>query len=207
MYTIFSYQPSTRSGSPQNDDNTLLRQWAPPITSSVILNRVMSHRCTYTRQFIVENEDYSIAYFECIVLFEESYHWTVNKGGAHMCFIQESGIHEWLHACRAISLACTLHWCPLPHNVVCSNLYTDSTLTKHSIVTRLCNTGLTWCHMISHDITWCHMTSHDITWSHMISHDTTWCHMISHDITSHTSMLSQDINVTWCQYWHDVSKH
>ena len=114
-----------------------------------------------------------------------------------MCFIQESGIHEWLHACRAISLACTLHWCPLPHNVVCSNLYTDSTLTKHSIVTRLCNTGLTWCHMISHDTTWCHM----ISWSHMISHDTTWCHMISHDVTCLIQVccprisMSHDVNI------------
>ena len=38
-------------------------------------------------QFCVEIEDYSVAYFNCIVVFEAPYCWTSIKGGAHTCFV------------------------------------------------------------------------------------------------------------------------
>ena len=41
----------------------------------------------------VEIEDYSIAYFDQIAVFEVPYRWTSVKGGAHMCFIDSLDIH------------------------------------------------------------------------------------------------------------------
>ena len=34
----------------------------------------------------VEIKGYSVAYFNCIAVFEAPYRWTSVKGGAHMCF-------------------------------------------------------------------------------------------------------------------------
>ena len=41
----------------------------------------------------VEIEDYSVAYFDRIALFESLYHWTPAKGGPHTRFIDTLAIH------------------------------------------------------------------------------------------------------------------
>lgn len=41
---------------------------------------------------VVEFEDYSNMYFECIIMFEVPYHWTFNKGKAYMHFIDASNM-------------------------------------------------------------------------------------------------------------------
>ena len=41
----------------------------------------------YMWQSHVKIEGYSVAYFDCITVFEVLYRWTSIKGGAHTCFV------------------------------------------------------------------------------------------------------------------------
>ena len=47
------------------------------------------------RQFHVEIEGYSVAYFECIAAFDAPYRWTSVKGGAHTHSVDSSDIHAF----------------------------------------------------------------------------------------------------------------
>ena len=138
--------------------------WAPPLQ----VQRYWMEWCH--TDVSTQGSSLSIAYFEWIVLFEELYHWTANKGGDNMRFIQESGIHEWFHACWLF------HWLALC-TVLCSCLFksvfwlSTSTqcdldiLEQHTCMRLVIPCEIMWSPVMSGSV-----ISHDITWSHMVSH-------------------------------------